>query len=168
MKASFSKPIGVYAGSFDPPTNGHLWMIQEGARIFGRLIVAVGLNPQKGAAFPVKRRLEMLREMIKALRNVTVDFFDNEYLVNYARRKGATHILRGIRNAVDFHFEYPMRQVNGDLASGITTVFLIPPRELGELSSSMVKGLVGPKGWQKTVAKLVPAGVLAALKEDGK
>ena len=72
---------------------------------------------------------------------------------------GATHILRGIRSESDYEYERTMRNINGDLDSAICTVFLMPPRDIAEVSSSMVKGLVGPKGWQKVVRKYVPEPV---------
>src|SRR5215470_10578903 len=155
--------LGVYAGSFDPPTIGHLWMIEQGVRLFDRLIVAVGVNPEKRYTFSLEARLEMLRDSTKNLRNVAVASFCNRYLIHYAQSVGATHILRGIRSESDYEFERTMRNINGDLDSGICTVFLMPPRGIAEVSSSMVKGLIGPVGWRKIVRKYVPAPVYRRL-----
>ena len=153
------KRLGVYAGSFDPLTVGHLWMIQEGVNLFDRLIVAVGINPEKRYTFSLAERLSMLRESLKRCRNLSVTSFSNRYLIDYAQSIGATHILRGIRSESDYEYERTMRNINGDLDPGIVSVFLMPPRDIAEVSSSMVKGLVGPKGWQKVVRKYVPEPV---------
>jgi pantetheine-phosphate adenylyltransferase len=153
------KRLGVYAGSFDPLTVGHLWMIQEGVNLFDRLIVAVGINPEKRYTFSLAERLSMLRESLKRYRNLSVTSFSNRYLIDYAQSIGATHILRGIHSESDYEYERTMRNINGDLDPGIVSVFLMPPRDIAEVSSSMVKGLVGPKGWQKVVRKYVPEPV---------
>lgn len=153
------KRLGVYAGSFDPLTIGHLWMIEQGVTLFDRLIVAVGINPAKNYTFSLEDRLDMLRESLRHHRNLSVTSFSNRYLIDYARLIRATHVLRGIRSAGDYEFERTMRNINGDLNYSICTVFLMPPRDIAEVSSSMVKGLVGPKGWQKVVRKYVPAPV---------
>src|SRR5882672_5473457 len=105
----------------------------------------------------------MLREATKQFPNVSVASFSNRYLIHYAQLIGATHILRGIRSESDYEFERTMRNINGDLNSEICTVFLMPPRGIAEVSSSMVKGLVGPKGWQRVVRKYVPAPVCRRL-----
>jgi len=155
--------LGVYAGSFDPPTHGHVWMVEEGAKLFDRLIIAIGVNPDKNYRFSLAERLDMLRESLKSYGNVSVTSFSNRYLIDYAQSIGATHILRGIRSESDYEFERTMRNVNGDLNDSICSVFLMPPRGIAEVSSSMVKGLVGPKGWQKVVRKYVPVPVYRRL-----
>jgi pantetheine-phosphate adenylyltransferase len=154
---------GVYAGSFDPLTVGHLWMIEQGVQLFDRLTVAVGVNPDKKYTFALKDRLGMLREATKHFPNVSVASFSNRYLIRYAQHIGATHILRGIRTESDYEFERTMRNINGDLDAGVCTVFLMPPRGIAEVSSSMVKGLIGPVGWQKIVRKYVPEAVYRRL-----
>lgn len=155
---------GIYAGSFDPVTLGHLWMISRGAKLFGTIVVAVGTNPDKKAMFRPDERIDLLCASTEAVKNIRIESFENRYLVEYARSIGASFILRGIRPG-DFEYERAMRYVNEDLDSGITTVFLMPPRELAEVSSSIVKGLVGPIGWESVVAKYVPQSVLEKLKE---
>ena len=144
-------------------TVGHLWMIEEGVRLFDRLIVAVGVNPDKRYTFPLDERLKMLRDSTREFRNVSVTSFSNRYLIHYAQLIGATHILRGIRTESDYEFERTMRNINGDLGAGICTVFLMPPRGIAEVSSSMVRGLIGPVGWRKVVRKYVPDGVYKRL-----
>ena len=159
--------IAVYAGSFDPPTNGHLWMIERGLELFDRLIVAIGTNPQKSYSFTVQERLDLLRASLPTCERMTIAHFDNRYLVDYANEKEAAYILRGVRTADDYEYERVMRHINADLAPEITTVFLLPPRDIAELSSSMVKGLSGPDGWEDTVRRYVPSPVFDVLAKQG-
>ncbi len=160
------KRTAVYAGSFDPLTNGHAWMIEEGSGLFDRLIVAIGVNPEKKCDFSADERMQMLAQLACRFPNVDTDIFTNQYLVHYAEKMKAQFILRGVRTESDFEYERGMRNVNGDLVQSITTVFLVPPREIVEISSSMVKGLVGPEGWEKVVKELVPGFVFNKLQEE--
>ena len=160
-----TRRLGVYAGTFDPLTVGHLWMIEQGVQLFDHLIVAIGVNPGKKPAFTVENRLMMLRESCRKFRNVSVVAYTNLYLIDYAKSVHATHILRGVRSAGDFEYERTMRNINGDLDPKICTVFLVPPRDIAEVSSSMVKGLIGPAGWRKIVRKYVPEPVYHQLLE---
>jgi len=121
--------------------------------------VAVGINPEKRYTFPLEDRLTMLRDSLQPYRNLSVTSFSNSYLIDYAQEIGATHILRGIRSESDYEYERTMRNINGDFDPGICTVFLMPPRDIAEVSSSMIKGLIGPKGWQRVVRKYVPTPV---------
>lgn len=146
----------VYAGSFDPITNGHLWMIEQGSRLFNEFVVAIGIHPDKKCAFSLDERIEMLKNTTKDIANIKIDSFENQFLVNYANSVGAQYILRGIRNVDDYEYEHGMRNINSDLVPEITTIFLMPPRELVEISSSFVKGLIGPDGWENIVKKYVP------------
>lgn len=155
----------VYAGSFDPITNGHLWMIEEGAGLFKKLYVAIGKNSSKQEMFSAEDRLAMLKDSTKHIANVEVCSFEkNEYLVHFAQRMGAAYILRGVRDPSDFTYERTLRLLNEDISHEIKTVFMMPPRNLAEVSSSTIKILVGPDGWEKVVEKRVPAAVLEALK----
>lgn len=158
----------VYAGSFDPPTNGHLWMIKQGLELFDRLYVAIGSNPAKQYSFSVSERLQLLRASIPSCERLTISEFDNRYLVDYARDVDADYILRGIRSSDDYEYERVMRHINGDMAPKVTTTFLMPPRDIAELSSSMVKSLIGPEGWEETVRRYVPAPVFAALEKTNR
>ena len=134
-------------------------MVEYGCRLFDELVVAIGVNPEKHYLFSLDERLSMLGEMTDGYANVTVSSFENLFLVHYARQVGAGFILRGIRNEQDYGYERGMRYVNAEFDGGIQTVFLIPPRELVEVSSSFVKGLVGPAGWQAVVGRYVPEPV---------
>lgn len=153
----------VYAGSFDPPTYGHLWMIERGLALFDHLIVAIGSNPSKKYSFTVERRLDMLRACMPQSERLEIAHFDNRYLVDFAKRRNAEYILRGIRSPSDYEYERVMRHINSDMAPSIDTVFLMPPRDIAELSSSMVKSLIGPSGWQEIVQRYVPPSVFTYL-----
>ncbi len=157
----------VYAGSFDPPTNGHLWMIERGLEMFDRLIVAIGSNPSKDYTFTVEERLDLLRASTPASDRLEIAHFDNRYLVDYAKKMDAKYVLRGIRSANDYEYERVMRHINADMAPDITTVFLMPPRDFAEVSSNMIKGLIGPVGWSETVNRYVPPAVFEALAKRG-
>jgi pantetheine-phosphate adenylyltransferase len=153
----------VYAGSFDPLTMGHVWMIETGLQLFDHLTVAVGINPEKGYTFSLDERLQMLRQSLPDKEELTVANFEQRFLVDYAAEQGAKYILRGIRSENDYEYERVMRNINADLKSEITTVFLMPPREIAEVSSSMVKSLVGSIGWEEPVRKYVPEPVFETL-----
>jgi pantetheine-phosphate adenylyltransferase len=149
----------VYAGSFDPLTNGHMYMIKVGAQLFDELVVAIGINPDKRYTFTLEQRLHFLRECTAGIVNVRLDHFTNMFLFDYARQIDAAYILRGIRNSHDYEYERAMCNINADLNPRVTTIFLMPPREISEVSSSFVKGLVGPKGWEDIVKDYLPAPI---------
>ncbi|QOV89124.1 pantetheine-phosphate adenylyltransferase [Humisphaera borealis] len=149
----------VYAGSFDPITLGHLWMVERGGELFDELVVAIGVNPDKKYLFDLDERLAMLRESTAHCANVTIASYENMFLVHYAKQVGADFILRGVRNEQDYAYERGMRYVNAELDSDVRTVFMVPPRELVEVSSSFVKGLIGPAGWKTVLKKYLPLPV---------
>lgn len=149
----------IYAGSFDPVTNGHAYMIETAAGLFDELTIALGTNPEKALTFSIDERLAMLDAVCSELPNVNVLSMPHIYLVDFARMNGASYIVRGIRNEHDYLFERTMRNVNADMAKDISTVFFMPPRELTDISSSFLKGLVGPKGWQENVARYMDKSV---------
>jgi pantetheine-phosphate adenylyltransferase len=168
MEQKMSKLIGVYAGSFDPLSFGHVWMIAEAAKLFDTLIVAIGINPSKKATYALQDRLDVIYASIKDIstrsnEQIVVDSFVNMYLVDFAQAMNATHVVRGIRSATDFAYEQGMRHINADLKPDIHSMFLIPPRELSEISSSFVKGLIGPNGWKDMIGKYVPPPVEAMI-----
>ena len=154
----------VYAGSFDPITLGHQWIIQQAAPLFDQLVVANGLNPDKRATFTVDERLRFILETTSGIATCAAAAFENKYLVDYADQIGAGYIIRGIRNESDFTYERAMRHINSDLRPEVLTLFLMPPRQLAELSSSLVKGMVGPDGWESVVQRSVAPCVFQALK----
>ena len=155
----------VYAGSFDPITHGHLWLVEQGVKLFDELIVAIGTNPDKSYTFSSEERLKMVRQSIIHGPGITVDSFEGKFLVDYASEVGADYILRGIRSQNDYEYERGIRHVNSDLRPEVVTVFLMPPREIAEVSSSMIKSLIGPEGWTRIIGQYVPEPVLKCLIE---
>jgi pantetheine-phosphate adenylyltransferase len=150
----------IYPGSFDPVTNGHLDVIERGARIFERLIVAVLQNREKEPLFKVGERVEMLREATREWGNVEVDVF-NGLLMDYARQKKARVILRGIRAISDYEYELQMALMNRKLAPEIETVFMLPGEKYSYLSSRLVREISQLGG---PVKDLVPPAVEERLR----
>jgi len=130
--------IAIYPGSFDPVTNGHLDLIERGEKMFDLLIVAVLQNAEKTPLFSVKERVEMLRETTKQWADVEIDVF-NGLLVDYARRRGAGVILRGIRAVSDYEYELQMALMNRKLEPRLETVFMLPGVSYSYLSSKLVR-----------------------------
>src|SRR6188508_2426056 len=118
--------LAVYPGSFDPLTNGHVDIIQRGARLFDRIIVAMLINMDKSPLFTLPERVEITREVFHDSANVEVDTFDG-LLVDYARRRRATVIVRGLRAISDFEFEMQMALMNRRLNPDVETAFMMPP-----------------------------------------
>jgi pantetheine-phosphate adenylyltransferase len=152
--------IAVYPGSFDPITNGHLDLIERGARLCDRLIVAVLGNENKQPLFTVEERMEMLREAVADYPNVEVDSFGG-LLVDYARHKGATAILRGIRAISDYEYELQMALMNRRLCPEVETVFLMAGEAYSFISSRIVKEVIRLGG---NLAGLVPPSVEVRLR----
>lgn len=155
----------IYAGSFDPVTNGHLWIIKQACRLFDHVIVAIGDNPNKSYLFSADERLEMLESLVEEFPNVKFEVLGNKYLARYAQEMNIPFLIRGIRSNQDFEYEKGMAHINTNIAPEIETVYLIPPLAITQISSSMVKGLVGPEGWEESVKKYVPRGVMKLLKK---
>ncbi|MBP6115626.1 MAG: pantetheine-phosphate adenylyltransferase [Neisseriaceae bacterium] len=166
MRTSKQKKRAVYAGSFDPPTNGHLWMIRKAQDLFDELVVAIGVNPDKRCTFSIDERQSMLRDITRGFPNVRIAVFEHQFLVNYAQSIDADYIVRGIRTASDYEYERSMRYINSDMQPDVATVFLMPPREYAEVSSTMVKGMVGPKDWQEVIRQYVPDAVYEKIMQD--
>ena len=150
----------LYPGTFDPPTNGHLDLIERGSKLFDRLIVAILSNPVKDPLFTVEERVEMLKESTAALKNVSVATFDG-LMVEFARKQGASAVLRGIRAISDYEYEFQMALMNRRLAPEIETVFLQPAGRYSFVSSRMLKDVVSFGG---DVSGLVPPNVLKRLR----
>ena len=150
----------LYPGTFDPPTNGHVDLIQRGAKLFGHLIVAVLNNPGKNPLFSVQERVEMLLEVTAGIPNVSVATFDG-LTVEFARQQGAAAILRGIRAISDYEYEFQMALMNRRLAPEIETVFLQPAGRYSFISSRMLKEVFSFGG---DVTGLVPPNVLKRLR----
>ncbi len=153
--------IAVYAGSFDPITNGHLDIVQRAARLFNRIIVAVVLNPNKNSLFSREERVEMIREACVNIPALTVDCFDG-LLVDYVRQQGATAIVRGLRPVSDFDNEFQMAVMNKKLYSDAETIFMMSQPVHSYLSSSTVKEIAGLGG---NITDFVPENVAKRLRE---
>lgn len=152
---AFTGRIAVYAGSFDPPTNGHLDIIERASRVFDRLIVAVASNVKKAPLFTQDERIEMLREVVAGNPRVEVDRIEG-LLVEYANSRSATAVIRGLRAVADFEYEFQMACMNHHLAPGVETVFLMTAQEYFYVSSSLVKEVASFGG---DVTRFVPATV---------
>jgi pantetheine-phosphate adenylyltransferase len=159
----------IYAGSFDPLTLGHIWVIQRAAELFDELTVAIGENPDKKYMFSIKQRQKHVEEALKEFPGkdkIKIAVISNKFLVKYAEEKKISYLIRGIRGPNDFNYEFVMNQVNREMAPKVETIYLIPPSDLAGVSSSLAKGLVGPEGWETAIAKFVPANVIKDLKKS--
>ena len=152
--------VALVPGSFDPPTKGHLDVVERCAGIFDEVIVAVVRNPSKSPLFTAEERMQLLEECCASWPNVSVGAFSG-LLVDYAAETGADVIVKGLRAMTDFDYELQMSQMNRHL-SGIVTLFVATKPEFGYLSSSLVKQVAGLGG---SVDSLVPEPVMHVLKE---
>jgi len=132
------KGLCVYPGSFDPVTNGHVDIIERGAKIFPEVIVAVLHNPAKEGVFPIAQRVSMLKRACAHIPNVAFDCFDG-LLVDYMRRLDAGIVLRGLRAVTDFESEFQMAQINHQISPEVETLFLMTDPNHAYLSSSAVR-----------------------------
>jgi pantetheine-phosphate adenylyltransferase len=155
-----NRVIAIYPGSFDPPTNGHLDLIQRGAKIFDELVVAILRNPEKTALFTVDERLDMLRECTGQWKNVHVEAFEG-LLVDFARNRGAQAVLRGIRAVSDYEYELQMAWMNRKLDSSLETVFMMPAADYSYLSSRLVREIASLGG---ALAGFIPPSVESRLR----
>jgi pantetheine-phosphate adenylyltransferase len=161
MMQKHSRVVAIYPGSFDPITNGHLDVIERGSRLFDLLIVSVLQNEAKAPLFSVPERVEMLTEATGRFANVEVDSF-NGLLADYAMRKRAGAILRGIRAISDYENELQMALMNRRLQPGLETVFLLAGEAFSFISSRLVKEVIGLGG---NITGLVPPLVERRLRE---
>jgi pantetheine-phosphate adenylyltransferase len=156
-----SEVIAVYPGSFDPLTNGHVDIIQRGSRLFSRIIVGVLVNLEKAPLFTMKERVAIAREVFQDWKNVEIETFDG-LLVDYARRRQASVIVRGLRAVSDFEYELQMALMNRRLSPEVETVFMMPAEPYTYVSSRLVKEVVALGG---SVHGLVPGVVEDRLRE---
>ena len=150
----------IYPGSFDPITNGHLDVLETGAKIFDRVIIAVARNSEKNGFLTVDERVELIRQSVLHLKNVEVDSFDG-LTINYAKSKNARVLLRGLRAVSDFEYEMQLSQTNSALCDEVKTVFLITKPEYNFISSSSVREVLLNGG---DVSGFVPESVYKYLK----
>jgi pantetheine-phosphate adenylyltransferase len=153
--------VAIYPGSFDPLTNGHVDIIQRGAKLFERIVIAVLINIEKAPLFTVPERVQIAKDVFRGWANVEVDTFDG-LLVDYSRRRGARVIVKGLRAVSDFEFEMQMALMNHRLNPEVETVFMMPTEPYTYVSSRLVKEVVALGG---SVHGLVPEIVEARLRE---
>lgn len=151
--------IAVCSGSFDPVTYGHLDIINRGARVFDKVIVAVLINSKKNSLFTVEERVELLRQATADIDNVEVDSFDG-LLIDYMKKRKAQVIIRGLRAVSDFEYEMQVASINKKLDENIETFFMMTSNQYSYLSSSIVKEVAS---YQASVSDLVPPVVEKAL-----
>jgi len=149
----------IYPGTFDPITHGHSDLVERATRVFGRIIVAVAANPVKAPTFSLPERIGMATAALAGLAGVEVCGFDR-LLVDFARERRASIILRGLRVVSDFEYEFQLAGMNRKLDPGIETLYLMPAEQYACISSSLVKEIAALGG---DISPFVHAGVMAAL-----
>lgn len=149
----------AFSGSLDPITNGHMWVIGEARELADEVVVFISENASKKPQFTAARRKEIVESSVAAVgwTNVSVMIVRGDYTARAAKRHGINFLIRGIRNTTDFDYENLLQQANVDVLHGSKTLFVMPPRDLGSVSSSFVRGLQGPVGWHWTTARFMPA-----------
>ncbi len=151
--------LAVYAGSFDPVTNGHLDLIERASALFDRVIVAIGIHPTRKPLFSADERIGLIKVVTAHLPNIVVDSFDG-LLIEYCKQHSAGVIVRGLRAATDFEYELQIAHANADLAPAIDTVFLPTRTNYGFVSASLVREIASHKG---DVSRYAPLAVREAL-----
>lgn len=153
--------IAVCPGSFDPATLGHIDIIKRAARMFDKVVVAVMVNINKDPAFTIEERVDILKKSLVSVDNVVVDSFDG-LLIDYAKKIGATTIVKGLRAVSDFEYEFQMALANKKLNNDIETVFLTTSAQNMYLSSSVVKNIARFNG---DISSFVPKEVHEKIKQ---
>jgi pantetheine-phosphate adenylyltransferase len=156
---SLSARVAVYTGTFDPVHLGHLDVIQRGCRLFDRLIVGVGINPDKATVFDIDERVNLLKAVTRDFDNVEVAPFTG-LAVGFVRQAGARILLRGLRTLSDMEYEFTMSLMNLHLDPGIETVFLMAKEEFSHVSSSLLRQIAVLGG---DLTKFLPESVKKAL-----
>ena len=151
----------VFPGSFDPPTNGHLDIIQRASRLFDDVDVVISVNPAKQYMFTEQERLNMLTQLLSEYKNVQIHVWEG-LIVNYAKEHGAKVLIRGIRSANDFSYEFELAHMNQNLNPQIETMFLPSKEKWGVVKSSSIKELAMFGG---DISRMVPPLVVTALKK---
>ena len=154
--------IGIYPGTFDPITNGHLDIIKRGRQLFDKLYVVIPINPNKKTYFTLDERIDLLKEVIKDFNNVEVTSTD-QLTVDFARKVGATVMLRGLRMVSDFEYELQLATLNRTLKPDLETIFIMASHEFSFLSSGSVKEIAAFGG---SFEQFVPLPVAVALKKN--
>jgi pantetheine-phosphate adenylyltransferase len=156
-----NKKIAIYPGSFDPITYGHIDIIKRASALFDEVIVAVARNIHKNPLFDERERAEMIEQSVQGIEHITVENFDG-LLVDYARKRRANAVIRGLRAVSDFEYEFQMALMNRKLDENLITVFLMPHEQYSYLNSTIVKELVR---FGSKVSCFVPSHVEQKLHE---
>lgn len=155
------KITAIYPGTFDPVTNGHLDIIERASTLFDKVIITVAINSSKKPLFSEDERLDMIKNVTKKYKNVSVDFFDG-LLVSYAKKKKASVIIRGLRAISDFDYEFQIALTNKKLVPEVNTIFLMPNEKYSFLNSSIVRELAS---YNANLKEFVPDCVFKKLKK---
>ncbi|MFC2061944.1 pantetheine-phosphate adenylyltransferase [Elusimicrobiota bacterium] len=161
------KNIAIYPGSFDPPTNGHLDIVERALTIFEHLIIVVITNPDKKTLFTLEERKEMLEKICSEFTNVEIANYEG-LIVDFAKQKNATTIIRGLRMVSDFEYEFQMALMNRKLNPNIKSVYLMPSPEFSYLSSSLIKEVYSLGGSIKDFIPVIVEEYLSKKLSGGK
>ena len=153
----------VYAGSFDPITKGHEFVIKEASRLFDEVTVLLSINPDKTSFFSTDQKTTYIKDFIKNLSNVHVVTLDNQYVADYCKYNDVNYLIRGVRNSADLEYEKTVSEVNYQINPNLQSIFILPPPHLSMISSSVVKGMVGFTRWQMEVEKMVSPKVVSGF-----
>lgn len=152
--------IGIFAGSFDPLTNGHLDLIERASKLFDHLIVLIAVNTAKQTVFSIEERKELILANTDHLVNVSTDYIKDGLIATYYQKVGATSLVRGVRSAQDFEYEANIATVNKTQLDGLETILLLANEKYRYLSSSLIKEIAYFKG---DISQMVPSNVAKAL-----
>lgn len=159
----------MVAGSFDPITKGHVWLIEQALQLAEEVEIVIGVNPSKKYHFPVDERALMISESLSecadAAKRSSIAVLDGDMIAAYAERRNITLFVRGVRNSKDYQYEHDMMCWNRKINPDMTTVLLAPPQELTIVSSSSIKGLVGYGNWEELIADYVHPYVIDQLRD---
>lgn len=148
-------------------TNGHVWVIERAVTLFDELTIAIGVNPAKNYFLSAQERQNHIQALIDQNQwsdcKVNVEIIENQFLARFAEAAQASCLIRGIRSEADFSYEYAMAQANKALCPNIESIYLMPPPRLAQVSSSLVKSMIGPQGWEELVQQYVPTEVFETL-----
>lgn len=158
MKTKFTRNA-VYPASFDPFTLGHLEILHQAKHVFDHVTLLIGDNPTKKSYFTVEERLSFLIDITKSYDNVSAAYLGNRFVVDYALENSYDFMIRGLRNVNDFVDEFSRSQINKQINSFVTTVTFMAEKEYADISSSMVKSLIGYENWENVVKKYLPGAI---------
>lgn len=162
LHSSNEPRAAIYGGSFDPPTNGHINIVNRALQVFDKILIVVAVNSQKKTTLSAEERVALLKEIFKEEPRVEIDSFQDELLVNYARSKKVKTLLRGLRTFQDYEYEFQMALANKKMAPDLETIFMMTDAEYSHLSSSLIKEILSLGGSGK---EMLPPVVERKMKE---